>query len=165
MRWKTARLVLVICCGLAIALVCEFRTLPPLNAQTSQPVCAPAMFKGGYSFNVNGTIFNGNNLAGFYSVVGVLTTDGVGSVSGSDSISENGQVMTGRAFTGTYLVNPNCSGTVTLNYAGQTTPASFSIAVSDWGTQVAFLETDSGVVGAGNAMKQFTPVSPIRPYR
>jgi hypothetical protein len=156
MRNNNARAVSAICCALAIALFGGVRMLPRLNAETaeaSQPVCSAAMFTGGYSYNVNGTIFSAGTLAGFYSVVGVLSADGIGSLSGTDAISQNGVVQSGRTYTGSYLVQPNCTGTVTLNYAGQT--ASFAIAVSNSGDQVSFLQTTNGTVGAGTAMRQF----------
>jgi hypothetical protein len=124
-------------------------------------VCSASMFTGGYSYNVNGTIFNAGALVGYYSVVGVLTADGVGSVSGTDTISENGTVLSGRLFTGTYSVQANCSGTVTLNYVGQT-PVSFSIAVSNSGSQVAFLQLSNGAVAAGTAMRQFVESNLVR---
>jgi len=117
------------------------------------------MFTGGYSYNVNGTTFNNNSLTGFYSVVGVLTADGRGSLSGTDTASQNGVVQTGRTFTGTYAVQLNCSGSATLNYAGQASPAPFAIAVSESGDQVAFLQTSGGAVAAGTATRQFPRLS------
>jgi hypothetical protein len=141
------------CCGLLIALL-VIRTLPRLNAQTPQPLCNAAMFAQGYSYSVNGTVFTAGALAGFYSIVGVVTADGVGSLSGTDTISENGQVQSGRTYTGTYSVQPNCSGTMTLNYTDQTVP--FAIAVSNSGSQVAFLQMSNGAVGVGTAIRQFS---------
>ncbi len=158
MRGKTARVVLAIC-GLAIALICEFRTLPRLNAQTPQTGCNAAMVAGGYSYSVNGTVFSAGTLAGFYSIVGVLTADGVGSLSGTDTISENGQVQSGRTYTGTYSVQANCSGTMTLNYTGQQA-VPFAIAVSNSGYQVGFLQMNNGTVGVGTAIRQFEGIIP-----
>jgi hypothetical protein len=119
------------------------------------------MFAGGYSYSVTGSIFSNNNLARFYSIVGVLTADGIGSVSGIDTISTNGVVQSGRTYSGTYTVQPNCSGSLTLNYAGQMAP--FVIAISQSGQQVSFIQTNNGIVGVGTAFRQFSLSHPLRP--
>jgi hypothetical protein len=148
--------------GLATVALLNLRSLPRVQAQgLGVQQCSAAMVSGGYSYNVNGTLFSNNTLAGFYSIVGVITADGKGSVSGVDSISENGVAQTGRTYTGTYTIQPNCSGNMTLNYAGQTAP--FAIAVSASGTQVAFLQTGEGAVAAGLATRQFSSLLAARP--
>ena len=114
--------------------------------------CSASFLSGPYSYAVNGTQFVNGNLAGFYSVVGVLTADGNGSVSGTDTVSENGIVQAGRTYSGTYSVQSNCSGTVTLSYSNQVVP--FAIAISANGEQVYFLQTTNGAVAAGTATRQ-----------
>jgi hypothetical protein len=140
----------------------QLRLAPSASpAPSTTGPCTTATVSGGYSYGVNGTLFAGaSGPAGFYSVVGVLTADGKGNLSGTDSISENGTVQTDRTFTGTYTIQGNCSGTASLNYSGGQV-VNFVIAVSASGGQISFLQTSAGAVAAGTATLQTIPLSRV----
>ena len=141
--------------GIGAAVFFGLQSPRHLTAQNPPVACSPAMLSGGYSYSVSGTIFNSTGLAGFYSVVGVLTADGRGSVVGTDTISTNGVVQSARTYTGTYVVQANCTGTITTNYQGQIAPLAFSVAGS--GDEISFMQTNNGTVGIGIAHRQITP--------
>ena len=93
MRPSSIRLAVVICLGLAIAALYEFRMVPRLKAQTA-PGCGASVVARGYSYKVSRTIFSGG-MPGFYTLAGVVVADGMGSVTGTDTISENCMVRSG----------------------------------------------------------------------
>jgi hypothetical protein len=148
---KLPRSALASAIGIFLIVLCGLWLGKKLTAQTSG-VCGGKLLSGAYSYGVNGTIFTNGNLAGFYSVIGVLTANGQGAVTGTDTISQNGVVQAGRTYTGIYTVQPNCSGSLNLNYNAFT--ASFTIAISSNGEQVYFLQTNNGTVAAGTATRQ-----------
>jgi hypothetical protein len=123
-----------------------------LHAQSTQPgVCSVASMSGGYSYAVNGTVF-APGLVAYSSVIGTFTADGQGNLYGADTISENGTVQANRQFTGTYLVNSDCTGSVSADYSG--TLASFTSVLSQSGNRIDFMQTGSGTVGTGVANRQ-----------
>jgi hypothetical protein len=88
------------CCVLIILLACS----PALVA-----TCSNASLTGvfGYVHGRPGTLS--------VVVVGQLTFDGQGNITGASwTESNNGSITTGST-TGTYLIGPNCTGTLTLN--------------------------------------------------
>jgi hypothetical protein len=58
-------------------------------------------------------------------------------------------------FTGTYLVKPNCTGSMTVD-AGANGLIHRDLVVVDNGSEVDFVSTDAGVVIAGSMKKQHT---------
>src|SRR5262249_32367541 len=69
--------------------------------------CSNDSTKGTYGVSCEGTS-GGLPVA----VVGVYTADGKGNSSGGETLSFNGTIITGVTFTGTYTVNPDCTGSV-----------------------------------------------------
>ena len=72
--------------------------------------------------------------------VGTLVSDGEGNISGSDTLSSGGQVIS-RTFTGTYNVSSDCTGAVALLF----TPAlavDLAIVLDDSGHEVRALQTN-----------------------
>lgn len=125
-------------------------------AQSTQlGVCSVASMSGGYSYAVNGSVF-APNLTTYASVIGAFTADGKGNLSGADTISENGIVQANRPFTGTYLVNSNCTGSISANYSGSL--ASFAAVLSQSGNRVDFMQIGAGTVGTGVANRQLESV-------
>ena len=78
-----------------------------------------ASVKGTYGYTVQGQMGNSNPLV----ALGVLVADGNGGLSGSETVQTIGTYAEPQTFQGSYTVNNDGTGTMTLNYpAGPTDP-------------------------------------------
>jgi hypothetical protein len=104
--------------------------------------------QGRYSYVVNGT----NVGAGLVAALGQVTADGQGHLAATDTVSANGLIIR-RNITGSYAVNPDCSGTATFtdNFA-QTTHLDFVLVGR--GAEFQFIQTDPSTVTTGVARRQ-----------
>jgi hypothetical protein len=123
-----------------------FASLPAYG----QDACAN--LQGSYGFSRNGTAGSGTISA---AAVGVIVFDGVGNVSGHDTTSVNGNIIR-RTFSGTYVVNPDCTGSITVTFItgtpGRVSPSDFVIV--DDGKGLLLINTNAGEVILGSARKQ-----------
>src|SRR5271157_3882967 len=120
--------------------------------------------KGTYSFAVKGYGFNAGTLsaANFFIEGGVLTSDGNGNITaGTDDFVEavgNTTQAFSDSVTGTYIINPDGTGDLTLNFAsgGQEV---YRITLSDAG-DLYMQEEDGGGTSAGSAQLQTSSTTP-----
>jgi hypothetical protein len=123
--------------------------------------CSNATLRGTFAFKGAGFIVSPAFLAGPLATVSTLTFDGIGTAtSASGSSSQNGNIGP-QTETGTYTVNPDCTGTfmVLISPGGFTAHYFFVIDVD--ANELEIICTDSGVVFSGTARRQF-PVSDWR---
>jgi hypothetical protein len=118
------------------------------TANAAEKKCSNATLWGTFADQDTGTIvgvgpFAGVNLDGF---------DGKGKLAISGYSSLNGTVSQG-TLTGTYTVNPDCTGTYKVEGGGFTTNAFF--VIDDDGNELRIIITDSGNVINCVARKQF----------
>ena len=120
--------------------------VPHANAQR---LCNNAELVGGYSFVASGT-FGTNGFAaagqGFY--------DGNGGVTGVINMSVGGTVTGPITWTGTYVVNPDCTATKTVVIPGIGT-VHFFITAGNGFAELRFIATDTGTVISGTAQRQY----------
>ena len=110
--------------------------------------CNARNIEGNYGYMVNGT--NVGN--GLVASVGVVSADGEGRLTATDTVSANGLVLH-RTITGTYTVNPACTGSATFtDNFGQSTHLDFVLV--DRGREFQFIQTDPATVTTGVAKKQ-----------
>ncbi len=109
--------------------------------------CSPGSMQGTHGYSYSGTVM-GSNIA----AVGPITFDGDGNLSATYNVSLGGKIFQG-AFTGTYTVNADCTGTATLHLPvlGISTNGSFVIVNS--GKETFFTGTDTGVTVTGGTKK------------
>ncbi|PTL79760.1 hypothetical protein [Vitiosangium sp. GDMCC 1.1324] len=114
---------------------------PSTNSQ-----CKPRMLKGKYVYANDGYIVSGSERVPF-SQAGHDFFQGNGTLTGSATISTNGE-LTRIVYTGTYTLEPDCSGTLTLtdNLGGTT---HWDIFVTKNGEDLTYIQTDAGVVTSG----------------
>jgi hypothetical protein len=117
-------------------------------AKAANRGCSNATLKGTYSDQDTGTIVGLGPFAG----VNVDSFDGKGNITISGISSVNGSVSPG-VETGTYQVNPDCTGTYTVSGGGLTIDAFF--VIDDDGNEVKIVITDPGNVINCIARKQF----------
>jgi len=121
-------------------------------ASAESKSCSLATLKGTFSDRDTGYIAGLGQFAG----VNLYTFDGHGKITGIGMTSLNGLVISG-ASSGTYTVNPDCTGTFEgQDSQGQTHGAYF--VIDDGGNELQILVTDPGTVITCIARRQF-PVS------
>jgi len=120
--------------------------------------CSSASLAGTFSRRDTGTILMAPVAAGVgpIAVVGTFTFDGSGNVTGATVSSQNGNIVRGTQ-TGTYTVNPDCTGTITVQPPGGHA-AHYSFVMDDSENGFQYICTDSGpisIVYTGTARRQF----------
>ena len=121
-----------------------------MRTQAQTQVYDVSSMNGGYEFNLTGSAFEPDGTRDLITEVGLLTADGHGGLSGSATLSLNGDIIR-RTFTGNYTVNANGMGTIVLYPSfGPTIDADMIVYPS--GSAVEFVLSDPSNVFAG-AMK------------
>jgi len=86
-------------------------------------------------------------------VIGVLTADGNGNISGVETLSVNGVITSGVSLTGTYTMNADCTGSiVTTAPDGAVTDHDF--VLDDTKKEIRIIVTKSGAVVVCTGRKQ-----------
>ena len=118
---------------------------PTANAQVAQRGCSNASLNGTFAYTGTGTIVSPAAFAGPFAEVGTQTFDGQGHTTATATAMQNGTTLQ-FAITGTYTVNPDCTGTLTLQVApiGITVPV-FIVIDNNW-NEFQAIETDAGYV-------------------
>jgi hypothetical protein len=109
--------------------------------------CDNGSISGSYGYTVTGT----NLGVGQVAAVGRVTADGRGGLTATDTLSAAGTILR-RTITGSYAVNPNCtgSGQFTDNF-GLTVHLDF--VITNRGDEFQFIQTDPGTVFTGAAKR------------
>lgn len=131
------------------AILCAI-LLAMLSAATlASAACSKASLKGvyGYFHGRPGGIGTAVTV-----LVGQITADGAGNVSGSWTDSVTGTIQSG-TFSGTYSISNNCTGSLTLNNEDQS-PAHFNLVLDDGNKGFQMLQTDSGTGQPGYGIAQ-----------
>lgn len=115
------------------------------HAQAGSPTtCSDATVSGPYAWYATGSSKSP------FAKAGNELFDGHGHSHGFYSISVNGTITRHLSFTGSYAINPDCTGTETItDSTGAVTHYDDYYLPS--GDQLEFVRTDSGVVSAGRA--------------
>jgi hypothetical protein len=139
-------------CILAAAVALVFGAAA--SAQVPDKGCSAASLYGTFSYTSVGSLVAPPSVAGPYAEVGAQVFDGHGGITGSATISQNGNIIP-VTITGTYVVNSNCTGTfsVAINPLGFTAHYSFVIDQNE--TEFQALCTDTGAVITRVARRQF----------
>jgi hypothetical protein len=126
-------------CGLSLlaVLLCA----APLHATD----CSVQSLTGFYGFVITGT-HNANPIA----IVGQMATNGTGSLSGLETVSENGAILDRLEVLGNYNINSNCTGTLTIRAQGLS-PQNFDVTLISGGKAISMVETDPGTTETGTA--------------
>jgi hypothetical protein len=118
------------------------------SAKAQNKGCSNATLKGTFSHTASGFEIAPPAIAGPVAGVGTDTFDGNGGVTTSATISLNGNIVPLTA-TGTYKVNPDCTGTYTL--PGTT----LFFVITDSGNEIQAVCIDPGVVLNHTFRRQF----------
>lgn len=139
-----------------ISLVLLTLALAASSAVTAQASCTNLTIKGSYAFTIHGQILTPN---GPLLVDGIARTtfDGNGNLTQVDAVAVNGHIpLVWRPGTGTYTVNPNCTGTMTLVNQNQA-PLHLAILVSHSGDLIHSVVADPGFAVTADAERVLAP--------
>ena len=151
---KRAAMALLVMAGLA-----ALTGSKAFNLHANPQACTTTILQGGYGAGTTGLINTSGNpndirirtFAPFAEAVYFLF-DGHGNLSGTSTADFAGSVFP-VTFTGTYTVNSNCTGSLTVD-AGASGIVHRDLVIVDAGKEVEFVSTDPGVVIAGYMKKQ-----------
>jgi hypothetical protein len=129
-------------------------TIEGSGVKRGSATCTNAGVKGNFGFEATGIFVTGAPVTGPVAFIGELKLSvdaaGDGVITGHVTSSENGTIFTfgEEPVTGTYSVNPDCTGTATITPEGQSA-LNFSFVVVDGGKRMLALETDANTVVSG----------------
>jgi hypothetical protein len=86
-----------------------------VHAQTG---CDLTSFSGAYGYTQNGTVYDNAGNLYFIASAGRIVSDGNGGITGADTSSFDGNIGK-RTYTGTYTMNADCTGSMTLQVSGK----------------------------------------------
>jgi hypothetical protein len=110
------------------------------QAFSAQCPLGNATLHGTYIVAGTGTIVGG----GPVTVVGVNTWDGKGNTVATYTASVNGNIYTGVTVTGTYSVNPDCTGS-----SAESDGSHYNLVATPDGNSTTWIQTDTGTVVSG----------------
>jgi hypothetical protein len=123
--------------------------------------CTNAILKGGYGAGTTGLINSSSNpndvtIPTFvpFAEAAHFSFDGAGNLSGTSTADYGGSSFP-VVFNGSYSVNSNCTGNMTVD-AGVNGIVHRDLVLVDGGKEVNFVDTDPGFVIAGSMKKQQT---------
>jgi hypothetical protein len=120
--------------------------------------CSNMTIKGTYATTIHGLIFPPDGSAPLtLTGIGMDTHDGNGNSKGIDAVGVNGNVAPGwHSGTGTYSVNPDCTGTGTAKGDPGMPDRHMQFIVAQSGNTIHFVVTDPGLATAGEEERVYT---------
>lgn len=117
-----------------------------LLGQSTTPPCSNRTLQGDYAFAIEGAVLRGVAMTNF---------DGEGNLTQADHVVINGvpPVADWRQGTGTYTVNPDCTGTAQINNPGRP-PVHLRFVLAQQGKQIHTVVTDPGTLSSSFGTKR-----------
>jgi hypothetical protein len=119
--------------------------------------CSNASLQGSFGFTSAGTLFAlPAPFAGPFGEIGRQTFDGKGNTEGTATLSANGNIVKGVNWQGTYEVNPDCTGSMTIFILPFGSTADLDFVIDDDGAELRAIVTGAGSVETRDYKKQFS---------
>ena len=119
--------------------------------------CSNASLRGSFGFSATGTLLGlPAPFAGPFGEIGRQTFDGHGNVDGTATLSANGNIVKGVNWQGTYEVNPDCTGSMTIFILPFGSTADLDFVIDDDGAELRAIVTGAGSVETRDYKKQFS---------
>ena len=122
------------------------------QANASLDNCTLKSVKGDFGATFTGAITAGP-LAGPYAAVSRIVCDGKGGCHGEGTQSLNGLIVPLVDLGATYTVNPECTGSITVDLGGGQT-IHFNFIIVDGGKELRSIQTDPNTAITGNLRQQ-----------
>jgi hypothetical protein len=118
-------------------------------------VCSNGTLQGSFGFTSTGThLAIPAPFAGPFAYGGVQTFDGKGNTYATATLSANGNIFK-VTVEGTYMVNPDCTGSLTVNVFPLGVTVSADFVIDDDGAEIRAVGTDEGTIKSEVYKKQF----------
>jgi hypothetical protein len=119
--------------------------------------CSNSTIQGTYAFTIHGQVFLPNGSTLLVDGLARTTFDGRGNLSQLDAVGVNGNVAPGWASnTGTYSVNPDCTGTFTVTNGNQP-PVHLQMIIAQSGNTIHDMVIDPGYATTAEAERVRMP--------
>ena len=115
--------------------------------------CTSETLEGSYAITTTGSIVSLGPI-GLVAEVGVIKFDGEGGVEQTTTVSLNGTILPNRTSQGTYLVNPDCTGTITLTLPPPAGVSNLRFVILDHGDELRVINTGMGRVLVSDVKRQ-----------
>jgi hypothetical protein len=142
--------------ALVMGLAAAFASGARMSAHSAEPKgCSVASLDGSYGFTSSGSLLAlPAPLAGPFGEVGRQTFDGQGNTEATATISNNG-VINRLTLQGTYVVNADCTGSLTLFISPFGVTAHLDMVIDDDAKEVRAIATGPGTIETRVYRKQF----------
>ena len=118
--------------------------------------CSDASLQGSFGFTSTGTLLAlPPPLAGPFAEIGRQTFDGRGNTDATATLSANGNIFR-VTVQGTYVVNPDCTGSMTLYVSPFGATVLLDFVIDDDGAELRAIITDAGAIESVVFKKQFS---------
>jgi hypothetical protein len=118
--------------------------------------CSNASLQGSFGFTSTGTLLAlPPPLAGPFAEIGRQTFDGNGNTDGTATLSANGNIVKGVTVQGTYVVNPDCTGSMTIYILPFGSSADLDFVIDDDGAELRAISLSAGAIETRVYKKQF----------
>jgi hypothetical protein len=118
--------------------------------------CSNASLQGSFGFTSTGTLLAlPPPFAGPFAEIGWQIFDGRGNTDATATLSANGNIVKGVTVQGTYVVNPDCTGSMTIYILPFGSTAHLDFVIDDDGTELRAISTGQGAVETRVYKKQF----------
>ena len=117
------------------------------QAQAEDWRCNNDLIRGTYGFTVQGTKLGGLGPTGQQVGVAITEFDGKGNLTQIDTVTIDGKVVADFSHTpatGTYTLNPNCTGTFTIDFTDGRPPVTTAFVVVYSGAEIDTVVTSAG---------------------
>lgn len=132
--------------------------LSPAAIQAQTAACDAASLKGAYGYRLSGFVYDQQGYTYYLGAVGRLTGDGAGAITGSQTFSFDGTILK-QQLTGTYTVNADCTGSLTLT-SEKTGSMHFDFVIVNSGQEIELVQADEAFVLTGTMKRQTSAPSP-----
>ena len=118
--------------------------------------CSNVSLRGSFGFTSIGALITvPAPSAGPFTEIGRQTFDGRGTTDGTATLSANGNIRN-VTFEGTYLVNPDCTGTMTLYVSPFNSTVNLDFVIDDDGAELRAIVLTPGAVESRVYREQFS---------
>ena len=118
--------------------------------------CSNASLQGSFGFSATGTLLAlPPPFAGPFAEIGRQTFDGNGNTDATATLSANGNIVKGVTVQGTYVVNPDCTGSMTIYILPFGATADLDFVIDDDGEELRAIVTGTGAIESRVYKKQF----------
>ena len=135
-------------------------SLPGQEQSGKVKECSNATLRGSFGYTSTGTLLDTipglpAPFAGPFAEVGRQTFDGKGNTDATATLSANGNIVR-VTVQGTYVVNPDCTGSMTLYVSPLGATVNLDFVIDDDGAELRAIVTEAGAIESRVYTKQFS---------